>query len=222
MIMETMSETTNQEVMSNEVVETKEIDYKALYEKAQQDIEKIAAKKDELYKETKKAKQERELAAQAAQKAAEEKALKDGEFEKLWQTAKKEKEELMQALSTIKQANRNEKIQISAMKIATELADGNNAELLSEFVARNIDKMADETGALSADVLEAIRNDFKGNQKFQALLRSSKAVGGGAIGNAKTVANDVKELSFSELSKMSPEKRLEFSRLVQSGKAKLI
>lgn len=167
---------------------TNELDYKSLYEKAQKDIEKIAAKKDELLNETKKAKQEREAAELAHQRATEEKAQKDGEFEKLWQTAKKEKEELHTRLQEIQNSNRREKIQISAMRVATELADGDNADLLSEFVQRNLDKMADEAGGLSPDVLEAVKNEFKNNGKYKALLRGSKAVGGGATGNTRSAS----------------------------------
>ncbi len=159
------------------------IDYKALYEKSQQDIAKIAAKKDELLNETKKAKQDREAAELAATKATEEKAQKDGEFEKLWQTAKQEKDALLMSLSELKNSNRKEKIQVSAMRLATELADGDNAELLSEFVQRNLDKIADEAGGLSPDVLEAVKNEFKNNSKYKSLLRASKANGGSATGN---------------------------------------
>ncbi len=48
--------------MSEEIqVEMKEaeVDYKALYEKTQEDLQRVVAKKDELLTETKKVKQER-------------------------------------------------------------------------------------------------------------------------------------------------------------------
>lgn len=205
--------------IQNEVVEKEDtIDYKALYEKAQKDIEKIAAKKDELLNETKKAKQEREAAELNARKAAEEKAQKDGEFEKLWQTAKKEKDELSQRLQEIQNSNRREKIQISAMRVATELADGDNAELLSEFVQRNLDKMADEAGGLSPDVLEAVKNEFKNSGKYKALLRGSKAVGGGATGNTRS-APDVKTITRSEFAAMNATQQSQFAAKVRAGTA---
>ncbi len=168
------------------VVEQDTTDYKVLYEKAQKDIEKIVAKKDELLKETQQAKIDRDRIDLSARKAAEEKAQKDGEFEKLWQTAKKETDELNKRLQDITTSNRKEKIQISAMRVATELADGDNADLLSEFVQRNLDKMADEAGGLSPDVLEAVRNEFKNNSKYKSLLRGSKAAGGSASGNTSS------------------------------------
>lgn len=184
------------------------VDYKAMYEKAQLDLEKVAAKKEELLKETKKAKADREEANMAAMKAAQEKAVKDGEFEKLWQTAQQEKEELTKKLQEIANSNRKEKIQIAAMRVATELADGDNAELLSDFVARNLDKMADETGSLATDVLDAIKNDFKNNAKFKALLRSSKASGGGAPGSSSGAQASTKTVDRATFSKMDPSKQM--------------
>lgn len=211
-----MSET-NAPVVETKTNEDVGLDYKALYEKAQSDIVKIAAKKDELLNETKKAKQDREAAELAHKKATEDKAQKDGEFETLWQTAKREKEELVLKLAERDRANRNEKVQISAMRIATELADGDNAELLSEFVQRNLDKIADEAGALSADVLEAVRNEFKNNDKYRSLLRGSKAVGGGATGNTQTKLN-TKTITRSEFDSLDQSSRRKFL----SGGGKLV
>lgn len=191
----------NEPAVTEQVSE--QVDYKALYEKSQEDLRVVAEHKDKLYKETKQAKADRELAVLQEKKVSEEKAQKDGEFEKLWNTSKQEKEELVKRLETIEKANRNEKVQISAMRIATELADGDNAELLSEFVQRNLNKMADEAGALSAEVLEAVKNEFRNNGKFKSLLRASKAAGGGATGNVSTKAQS-QELSRAEFARLSP------------------
>jgi cytochrome c553 len=158
-------------------------DYKALYEKTLQDLEKVAAKKEQLYKETKAAKAAREEAAAEAHRIAEETAKKNGEFEKLWKSASQEKEELLQQLKAIRNGNRQEKLSLASMKIATELADGDNAELLSEFVKRNLENIADDDGSLSEDILKAVASEFKNNAKFKSLLRGSKASGGGAPGN---------------------------------------
>lgn len=214
--MEAQMSETNEQVTQE--VENDTTDYKALYEKAQSDIAKIAAKKDELLNETKKAKHDREAAELAHQKATEEKAQKDGEFEKLWQTAKKEKEELTNRLQEIQNSNRREKVQISAMRVATELADGDNAELLSEFVQRNLDKMADEAGGLSPDVLEAVKNEFKNNGKYKALLRGSKAVGGGATGNTRS-APEVKTITRSEFAGLNATQQSAYAAKVRAGTA---
>lgn len=195
-----MSET-NDPVVETSIETENSIDYKSLYEKAQVDIQAIVAKKDQLLDETKKAKAARDAADHAANKAAEDKAQKDGEFEKLWKTAKDRETELTQKLANIEKANRDEKVQISAMRIAAELADGDNIELLSDFVQRNLDKMANDQGALSADVIEAVKDEFKNNSKYRSLLRASKAQGGGAVGNtnAKTTSQDLSRAEFDTL-----------------------
>lgn len=183
------------------------IDYKTLYEKAQQDLTAVAAKKDELLKETKRAKAERE---ETIQRAEQEKAIKDGEFEKLWKTAQQEKEELNKRLQSFAQENRQEKIKIAAIRLSTELADGDNAELLSDFVSRNLEKLADETGHLGDDVINAVRNDFKANQKFKSLLRQSKATGGGAPGNTSSAQAKPSTLTRQEFNALDFKSRKEF------------
>ncbi len=191
--------------------ETQEaVDYKVLYEKAQSDLEKVAAKKDELYRETKKAKAEREQVLAEAERAQEEKAQRDGEFEKLWKTTKAQNDDLLNALQNLKNNNRNEKLQVAAMRISNDLADGDNAELLSTFVIKNLEKMADETGALSADVIESVTSEFKTSTKFRALLRSSKAIGGGAPGNTRGAQEDNKVLDRNSFEKLNPVKKMEF------------
>lgn len=192
-----------------ETIQEETLDYKSLYEKSQADLQAVAKKKDELLGETKRAKDEQRHATEAARQASEAKAAKDGEFEKLWQTTKSEKDALLKQLQDVTTSNRREKLQVAAMRIATELADGDNAELLSDFVARNLDKMADEAGGLTPEVLDAIKNDFKANAKFKALLRGSKAAGGGATGNMSSAqqSNTVDRGTFD---KMSPGKKMEF------------
>lgn len=193
-------------------------DYKALYEKALQDLDKVVAKKEQLYKETKAAKAAREEAAAEALRISEETAKKNGEFEKLWKTASQEKEQLLQQLQEIKTGNRNEKLKVASMRIATELADGDNADLLSEFVKRNLENMADEDGSLSDDVIKAVTSDFKNNVKFKSLLRASKASGGGAPGNMKS-GGEKTSLTRAEFDKLNPVKQREFVDLIRKGSA---
>lgn len=198
-----------------------EVDYKAMYEKIAADFEKVAAKKEELYKETKKAKAEREHAEIEAKRILEETAKKNGEFEKLWQTASKEKEELLNQLKAVKHANRQEKLQVVSMKIANELADGDNAELLSEFVVRSLDNMADESGLLSNDVMKAVVDDFKNNAKFKSLLRASKASGGSAPGISKSVVEKT-TITRNEFDGLVGSKKADAIADLRSGKLQLI
>lgn len=186
------------------------IDYKAKFEELETKFQSVLAKKEELLGETKKAKADRLAAEQEAKRVADEKALKDGEYEKLWKTAKEEKESLAQEIQNLKNTNRHEKIAISAMKISNELSEGLNVELLSEFVMRNLDKLADESGALSADVLEDVKKEFATNEKYKSLLRQSKASGGNAQGNTRGKEDNSKEISRAEFDKLGLSKQNEF------------
>lgn len=191
----------------SEMQQEQELDYKAMYEKAQADLQAIAKKKDELLAETKQAKKAREEATLAAQKAEQEKAAKDGEFEKLWQTSEKNRQELEQRLHELRTNNRKEKVDVQALRIAGELADGDNIELLADFISRNLDKVADDEGALGADVVKAIKEEFASNAKYKSLLRASRASGGGAIGNDK-IGGQSKTVSRTTFASWSPVKQM--------------
>lgn len=203
-----------------EVAEETMPDYKALYEKSLQDLDVVAAKKDQLLKETKAAKAAREEANAEAQRVLEETAKKNGEFEKLWKSASQEKEELLQQLKAIKNGNRQEKLNLASMRIATELADGDNAELLSEFIRKNLENIAQDDGSLSDDIIQAVSSEFKNNAKFKSLLRASKASGGGAPGNMKGTSEKT-SLTRAEFDRMSPAKQYEFIAKVRNNSAEL-
>lgn len=212
------------EQQETEVQETK-VDIQAIIaenEKLKKDLKTVADHKDKLYQETKKAKAEREQAETEAKRTAEEKAKKDGEFENLWKTAKQREEELARELQAFKTSHRQEKLQVSAMKVATELADGPNAEILSDFIVRNLDKLSDETGTLSVDVLEEVKKEFASNEKFKALLRGSKASGGAAQGNTRATPSSPQEMTRAEFAKLPPLRQQEFAAKIRTGQATLL
>lgn len=186
-----VSETQEENVVEQE----QELDYKALYEETKRKLDTVAAHKDKLYKETKQAKEERD-------REAEEKARKNGEFEKLLDQERREKNEL-------KQNYKNERISTHSLKIANELADGDNVELLSEFVKKTLSNLADDEGRIESDIVDSVKNEYKNNPKFKALLRGSKASGGGASGNQQT-KSQLNEMSRDDFDNLSQVKRKEF------------
>lgn len=174
--------------------QNQDLDYKALYEETKKKLDTVAAHKDKLYQETKTAKLQRD-------QEAEEKARKNGEFEKLLEQERREKNEL-------KQNYKNERINTHALKLANELADGDNVELLSEFVQKTLNNLADDDGKIESDVIDSVRNEYKNNPKFKALLRGSKASGGGASGNnnTKAIQNEMSREDFDNLSQSARKK----------------
>ena len=189
-----------------------EINYQELYEKAQEDLKKVLAKKEELLQETKKAKKEREEHASAAARAEQEKALKDGEYEKLWKSAEDQAKQFEERYNSLLNETKQEKIQTNAMKIAIELADGNaqSSKLLAKFVGESLGRMSDEKGSITDEVIAAVKKEFQANADFSPLLVGSKASGGGAPGNMNRVHDNSKTVDRSTFEGWNPVKKMEF------------
>jgi hypothetical protein len=201
------------------------VDYKSKYEEAQKAIEALAAKKEELLKETKNAKEEKRKQAELAEQARQEQlevAQKNGEFEKLWKQEQQEKERVLQELQNSRKERRDEKINLAAMKVAVDLAkgDADKAELLSEFVAKSIGKVADEYGQVDNDLLSSVRTQFETDKRYTPLLGGNKSVGSGAQGNTRS-ASVKTTLDRAAFDQLSPKAKAEFAAKVRSGSASL-
>lgn len=193
---------------------SKEPDWKLIAESLEKEKADLKRKNDELIGEKRRV-QERE---EAAKREAQENAQKNGEFEKLWKTVAEEKEQLANQVNQIKQQYKQEKIDVTAARIANSLADGNDADLLKEFVKKSLDGLADEHGGVGDNIVQDLTNQFKNDEKYKSLLRGSKAAGGGATGNIKGNAQVV-EKSQHDFNKLSPVQKHEF--LSKGGKVTL-
>jgi uncharacterized protein (DUF3084 family) len=181
-----VSEEENQvvaEQQDNVTESKKEYDIEAILKENKElrdSVKSLADKKNELLNETKKAKQMKEQIANS----------KEEELESF----KKEFE-------NYKQAVRGDKLKANALRVSTELADGDNADILSEFVVRRLNEVADEHGSLSDYEVSEIKKEFASNQKYKSLLRGSKASGGNAAGglNTKAASNEISRADFDKL-----------------------
>jgi len=182
-----MSDINHDVVIENEEVVV-EIDYKAELDKIKAELDLVRAKKDELYKETKTAKQQREEALKEAKRIENEKALRDGEYEKLFKQRDEEYKKLEQQLHQDKQDRRKDKIELTASELANELAkgDANKAVLLRRFVADNLSSIADEMGNLDNDTLASIKKQFETDARYSPLLGGNLSTGGSAPGNTRS------------------------------------
>lgn len=175
-------------------------------------------KMDELLGETKKAKQERELAAQTAKAAADAEAKSAGNFEQLHRSSEEARQSLEQQLKGLRDGIAGEKRNNAAMRIAGDLADGANAEILSEFISRRLKytdeglMVTNEAGELTVSTVDQLAEEFKGNARFASLLKGNQSTGGGAAGGGKLGGGAAKEASRSEFDSMPPNKRTEFIR----------
>lgn len=217
-------EVMQQEEQSVEVNEV-EVLRKQLAE-AHKSIEALAAKKEELYKETKAAKAERQRQAEIAEQARKEQlsiAEKNGEFEKLWKQEQETRTKLEHQLQQDRKDRRKEKLDLEAIKIAGDLAkDSDKAALLKVFVANSLSNVADDYGNVDADVVNGIRQQFESDKLYASLRAGNQSVGGSAPGNTRSAGNIVNELTFEQFSKLSPAQQLEFSRAKDAGKARIL
>jgi len=214
------------EVAEQQETEVDKVDYKSMYEEAQKSIEALSAKKDELLKETKQAKEEKRRQAELAEQAKKQQlevAEKNGEFEKLWKQAQEEKETIQNELLNSRKERRDEKINLAAMKVAVDLAKGdpNKAELLSDFLARSIGKVANEFGQVDDEVLSSVRKQYETDSKYSPLLGGNKSVGSGAQGNTRSASVN-NTLTRADFNALSLEKRTEFMGKVAKGNAQLV
>lgn len=148
----------------------------------------IKAKMDELLGETKAAKEARRKAEQTAADEAARIAREKGDFEQLHKSSEERYQATLGDLEKLRQGIANEKRSNTAMKLATELADGPNAELLSTFIANRLAfsedsvKVTDSNGQLTVASLADLTTEFKNNPKFASLLKGNQSAGGGANG----------------------------------------
>ncbi len=197
--------------MTDETVQEEVIDYKAMYESANAELAKVQAHQDKLLTETKKAKQDKQDQVAAHAKAEQEKAMKDGEFEKLWQSAEQNRKNLEQQLNDERTSRKSENIGTHAMRLAVELADGDaqSAKLLSHFLKERLTYMAGETGTIDEKILSAVKQEFKNNNDYAPLLIGSKAKGGGALGSSSGAAKS-QSVTRSEFQEMDPVSQRNF------------
>ena len=90
---------------------------------------------DQLLSEKKEAEAAKLEAAKAAELAKKEAAKKNGDFEALLKSSESEREKLQQQLNDINARAAREKVNAKSLEIAAQLADGDNVELLSEFIS---------------------------------------------------------------------------------------
>jgi membrane protein involved in colicin uptake len=155
----------------------------------QAELEKLRQHNESLLNEKKTAQQKAKEAEALAKAEAEAKAKAAGDYESLYKSAEQAKAEYEAKLAEIQQQTANERIRSESLKLATSMADGTNAELLQEFIAKRLKytdegvKVVDVNGNLTVSSIDDLKNEFLKSGKYDALLRGSQATGGGAKGS---------------------------------------
>ena len=179
----------------------------------------MKAKMEELLTEAKRAKQaKREIEAET-QAERERIAREKGDYEQLHKSAQEKYETTLGELDNLRQGIANEKRNNTAMKLAADLADGANAELLSEFIGRRLKfhedgvKVTDVNGNLTVSSFDDLKSEFKNDARYSALLKGNQSSGGGASGGSNS-GGATKVRSSAEFEALNQAKRMEF---VKSG-----
>ena len=179
----------------------------------------MKSKMDELLTEAKRAKQAKRDIEAETHAERERVAKEQGDYQQLHKSAQEKYESTLNELDSLRQGVANEKKNNTALKLAADLADGANAQILSEFIGRRLKfhddgvKVTDANGSLTVSSLEDLKNEFKNDVRYSALLKGNQSSGGGASGGSNS-GGATKVRSRAEFEALNPVKRMEF---VKSG-----
>lgn len=179
----------------------------------------MKAKMDELLTEAKKAKTAKRAIEEESQAERERIAKEKGDYEQLHKSSEERYQATIAELNDLRGNIAKEKQVNTAMKIAADLADGTNAELLAEFIGRRLKfhedgvKVTDNSGNLTVSTFEDLKTEFKNDARYSALLKGNQSSGGGASGGSNS-GGATKVRSRAEFEALNPAKRMDF---VKSG-----
>lgn len=187
----------------------------AAFASLREENERMKAKLDELLSETKKAKEAKRQAEVDAQKAAEDKAKSENDFEQLFNSAQERIKTLESEKQLTAETLKQDRIRSEAMKLASGLTkDTSKAELLAEKISQRLSvnedgvKVLDESGNLTISSIDDLMGSVKERYAFLVDAGSS---GGGATGaNSGAVKpskkfNEYSGAELSEIRKSDPE-----------------
>lgn len=203
------------EINANDTtVDSTAIDSNSVIDDLKQQNQAMQNKLNELLAETKKAKNKAREELEQKERIKLEKAKKDGDYEQLLKSSEKERSDLLNKYTELTSKISQEKIRNESLKIATELADSHNADILSEFISKRLKytddevKVLDSNGELTVSSVEELKREFQNSDKFKSLLRGSKASGGNAQGSGKSTEHKSLQVDRKTFDGMTQEQRV--------------
>lgn len=192
-----------------------------------EDLEGLKRQNQTLLDEAKEAKRLRREADEKLEREKLDAARAKGDFEQLY--ASSEQALAAERAKNLEITTRVERRDLSAAasKIATGIADGENAEILAEFVERRLKivegqvKVTDAAGNLTIASLDDLAKEFQQAPRYASLVRGTQANGGGAAGGkGGGAAKQLHEMSDADRIKLSNENPTLFNQLVAQAKSK--
>ena len=169
----------------------------------------IKNKNDELLTETKSAKEAKRKAEADAIAEKDRMAKESGDFESLYKSSSEKLQMTESTLSQLQGRIETEQKGNAAMKIAADLAEGSNIDLLSTFINTRLSfqegalKVTDGNGNLTISSLDDLKAEFKNDSKFASLLKGNQSSGGGATGGSNS-GSAAKTKSRAEFTALNP------------------
>jgi len=179
----------------------------------------IKSKNDELLTETKSAKEAKRKAESDAVAEKDRMAKESGDFESLYKSSSEKLQSTQSSLSELQGRIEKEQKGNAAMKIAADLAEGSNIDLLSTFVNNRIAfkdgelAVTDGKGNLTISSLDELKAEFKNDSKFASLLKGNQSSGGGATGGNNS-GSAAKTKSRAEFMALIPADQMKY---IKSG-----
>jgi hypothetical protein len=184
----------------------------------------LERKNAELLTETKRAKSKRREVEESQLEAAAEAARKSGNFEELYRSSEADRAAKQEEYSALLENISADRCQREAMKIAVHLADGDNAEILGEFISKRLRYQDDElhvldtAGQLTVMRVDELKAEFEGDQRWSSLRRARKATGGGAVGGVESGGAASKTITRADYDTLTSAARLKFAQ----GRGKIL
>lgn len=153
------------------------------------DLEGLRNQVQTLLTEKKEEKRKRDAAEAEQRRMQEESQRANGEFEQLYTSAQQALEQERARLAQLTATIESRDLTSAASKVSGSIADGENAEILSEFVQRRLKivdgqvKVTDASGNLTIATLEDLAKEFQQAPRYASLVRGTQANGGGAAGS---------------------------------------
>ncbi|MFJ2491389.1 hypothetical protein ACIOV9_07570 [Pseudomonas iridis] len=152
------------------------------------DLEGLRNQVQTLLTEKKEEKRKRDAAEAEQRRLQEESQRANGEYEQLYTSSQQALEQERTRLAELTANIERRDLTSAASKVSSSIADGENAEILAEFVQRRLKivegqvKVTDASGNLTIASLEDLAKEFQQAPRYASLVRGTQANGGGAAG----------------------------------------
>ncbi|MBE5254519.1 hypothetical protein [Mixta mediterraneensis] len=189
-----------------------------------EDVTGLKTQLDTLLAEKKSEQAKRRQAEEEARQRAEEKAKAEGDYKQLFESSQATTTEWQQKYQDLQHQIEQGTISQAASKVAISIADGENADILSEFISRRLKvvegqvRVTDANGNLTVSSIEQLAEEFKNTPRYASLVRGSGASGGGAANFRGGAMKEPKEMSQQEREEFATRDPQGYAQALAAGK----